>query len=83
MIARRGRGRGRAQSRDGERESRRGASFVARRLVLAALVVGFLVVPVVAVAVDVFSSQSQSTQSPLACSEVTTPCQLPPSVESP
>lgn len=64
------------------REGRR-ASFAARRLILLALVVAFLVVPVVAVALNVFSSQSQSTQSPLVCSVATDPCQLPPSAVSP
>jgi hypothetical protein len=78
MIARRG-------QRDGEYQEgpRRGTAFVVRRLVLLALVAGFLVIPVVAIAVNAFSSQSQSTQSPLVCSAATTPCQLPPSGVSP
>jgi ABC-type spermidine/putrescine transport system permease subunit II len=65
-----------------ERGSRR-ASFAARRLILLAVLVVFLVVPVVAVALNAFSSQSQSTQSPLVCSVATDPCQLPPSAVSP
>ena len=65
-----------------QREGRR-TSFAARRLVLLVLLVGLLVVPVVAAALNAFSSQSQSTQSPLVCSVAADPCQLPPSAVSP
>ena len=54
-----------------------------RRIVLLTLVVACLVVPVVAIAAEVFGSSGHGTSSELVCSQPTDPCQLPKSAAFP